>query len=122
MAVNVAKWFSVEPKMPKNRKPRDKARVISVFNQKGGVGKTTSTISIGASLAEAGYRVLVVDFDPQGSLTVGLTGAHELPQTIYDALLGRASSRDVLLKTAVPGMDLQQATNELTAAEMQLVN
>ena len=73
MAVNVAKWFSVEPKMPKQRAPRERARVISVFNQKGGVGKTTSTISIGASLAEAGYRVLVVDFDPQGSLTVGLT-------------------------------------------------
>lgn len=122
MAVSVAKWFSVEPKMPKQRAPRDKARVISVFNQKGGVGKTTSTISIGASLAEAGYRVLVVDFDPQGSLTVGLTGAHELPQTIYDALLGRATSRDVLLKTAVPGMDLLPATIELSAAEMQLVN
>ena len=117
----VQDWLAYSPTMPAPT-ARDRARVIAVFNQKGGVGKTTSCISIGAVLAEAGYRVLLVDFDPQGSLTVGLTGAHELPQTIYEALLGRLSASDVLLKSSVPGMDLLPATIELSAAEMQLVN
>ena len=121
MIPNVSEWLAYEPTMP-TPVARDRAHVISVFNQKGGVGKTTSCISIGAVLAEAGYRVLLVDFDPQGSLTVGLTGAHELPQTVYDALLGAHGVRDVLLKTNVPGMDLLPATIELSAAEMQLVN
>lgn len=121
MTATVSDWLSYEPQMPAPA-PRSQARVIAVFNQKGGVGKTTSCISIGAVLAEAGYRVLLVDFDPQGSLTVGLTGAHELPQTVYDALLGQCTARDVLLKSPVPGMDLLPATIELSAAEMQLVN
>ncbi len=121
MSATVADWLAYEPVMPKPF-PREQARVIAVFNQKGGVGKTTSCISVGAVLADAGYRVLLVDFDPQGSLTVGLTGAHELPQTIYDALLGQCTAQDVLLKSPVPGMDLLPATIELSAAEMQLVN
>ena len=121
MTTTVTDWLAYEPTMPPPPE-RAQARVIAVFNQKGGVGKTTSCISIGAALADAGYRVLLVDFDPQGSLTVGLTGAHELPQTIYEALLGNLSARDVLLKTGTPGMDLLPATIELSAAEMQLVN
>ncbi len=121
MTTAVTDWLAYEPTMPPPPE-RAQARVIAVFNQKGGVGKTTSCISIGAALADAGYRVLLVDFDPQGSLTVGLTGAHELPQTIYEALLGNLSARDVLLKTGTPGMDLLPATIELSAAEMQLVN
>ena len=121
MTVDVNEWLAYEPTMPAPVE-RGRARVISVFNQKGGVGKTTSCISIGAALADAGYRVLLVDFDPQGSLTVGLTGAHELPQTIYEAIMGHCSARDVLLKTRVAGMDLLPATIELSAAEMQLVS
>ena len=121
MIPTVSEWFAYEPTMPAPME-RKRARVISVFNQKGGVGKTTTCISLGAALAEAGYRVLLVDFDPQGSLTVGLTGAHELPQTIYEAIMGHLSASDVLLKTGVPGMDLLPATIELSAAEMQLVS
>ncbi len=100
------------------------ARIISLCNQKGGVGKTTSTINLGASLAEFGRRVLLVDFDPQGALSVGLGIApHQLERTTYDLLMSRdVSVDDVLIKTGVPGMDLLPSNIDLSAAEVQLVN
>ena len=84
------------------------ARVIAVANQKGGVGKTTSTINLGAALAEYGRRVLLVDFDPQGALSVGLgVQAHELDTTIYNLLMERGVEiDDVIRPTSVEGMDL----------------
>ena len=84
------------------------ARVIAVANQKGGVGKTTSTINLGAALAEYGRRVLLVDFDPQGALSVGLgVQAHELETTIYNLLMERGVEiDDVIRPTSVEGMDL----------------
>ena len=100
------------------------ARVISLCNQKGGVGKTTSTINLGAALAEAGRRVLLVDFDPQGALSVGLgVNPHELDLTVYNLLMQRDVSIDeVLLKTSVPGLDLLPGNIDLSAAEVQLVS
>src|SRR5712675_378703 len=82
------------------------ARIVAVCNQKGGVGKTTTTINLGAALAENGRRVLLVDFDPQGALSVGLgIQPHELEYTIYNLLMERSVGIDeVLLKTGVPGM------------------
>jgi chromosome partitioning protein len=99
------------------------ARVIALCNQKGGVGKTTTTINLGACLAQYGRRVLLVDFDPQGALSVGLgVNPMELDRTIYNALMERdVSVDDVLLKTNVAGMDLLPSNIDLSAAEVQLV-
>jgi len=108
---------------PAPRRPGQPATIIAMCNQKGGVGKTTTTISLGAALAELGRRVLLVDFDPQGSLTVGLgVNAHDLEQSIYDALIDRqVSIKDLIMHTAVENLDLVPSNIDLSAAEMQLV-
>ncbi len=99
------------------------ARVLAISNQKGGVGKTTSAINLGAALTEFGRRVLLVDFDPQGALSVGLgVPAHRLDRTIYNALMERQTSADdILMKTGVAGMDLLPSNIDLSAAEVALV-
>jgi chromosome partitioning protein len=99
------------------------ARVIALCNQKGGVGKTTSAINLGAALAEYGRRVLLVDFDPQGALSVGLgVQPHQLDRTTYNLLMERdAAIEDIVLKTSVPGLDLLPSNIDLSAAEIQLV-
>lgn len=99
------------------------ARVISLCNQKGGVGKTTTTISLAGALVEYGRKVLVVDFDPQGALTAGLgaTG-HDVP-TIYDLLVSsQYGIRDAIQATKVDNLHIIPANIDLSAAEVQLVN
>jgi chromosome partitioning protein len=110
-----------EPKVLTHHGP---ARVLAMCNQKGGVGKTTSTINLGAALAEYGRRVLLVDFDPQGALSVGLgVNPLQLDRTVYNLLMERkVDVHDVMLKTEVPGMDLLPSNIDLSAAEVQLVN
>src|SRR6201988_3378218 len=100
------------------------AKVVAMCNQKGGVGKTTSTINLGAALAEYGRRVLLGDMEPQGALSAGLRGpAHELGKTIHHAPVEpRVSIDDVLLSTRVKYMDLVPSNIDLSAAEIQLVN
>jgi chromosome partitioning protein len=100
------------------------ARIVAVCNQKGGVGKTTTTINLGAALAEQGRRVLLVDFDPQGALSVGLgIQPHDIEATVYNLLMERGTTaHDVLIKTAVQGMDLMPSNIDLSGAEVQLVH
>ncbi|MBV9843633.1 MAG: ParA family protein [Kutzneria sp.] len=100
------------------------ATVLAVCNQKGGVGKTTSTINLGAALTEYGRRVLLVDFDPQGALSVGLgIQPHKLERTIYNVLMERTVGiEDVVMGTCVPDMDLLPSNIDLSAAEVQLVS
>ncbi|GAA1042272.1 ParA family protein [Virgisporangium ochraceum] len=100
------------------------ARIIAMANQKGGVGKTTSTINLGAALAEYGRRVLVVDFDPQGALSVGLgVNPHNMDLSIYNLLMdGDVGIDDILIKTDLAGLHLLPANIDLSAAEIQLVN
>jgi chromosome partitioning protein len=99
------------------------ARIVALCNQKGGVGKTTTTINLGAALAGYGRKVLVVDFDPQGAASVGLgTSPHELDRTVYNLLMERgASLADIVRPTAVENLDLLPANIDLSAAEVQLV-
>ncbi|WP_237200899.1 ParA family protein [Rothia nasimurium] len=100
------------------------ARIISMVNQKGGVGKTTSTINLGAALAEAGRRVLLVDFDPQGALSAGFgVNPHELDLTIYNVMMDRkVDIHEVIQDTEFDNIDLLPANIDLSAAEVQLVN
>jgi chromosome partitioning protein len=99
------------------------AKVLALCNQKGGVGKTTSTINLGAALTEFGRRVLIVDFDPQGALSVGLgIPAHQLERTIYNVIIERSvTAADAVIRTGVENMDLLPSNIDLSAAEVQLV-
>jgi chromosome partitioning protein len=100
------------------------AVVVSMCNQKGGVGKTTSTINLGAALAEYGRKVLLVDLDPQGALSAGLGVPHyELAHTVHNLMIEpRVPVDEVLIHTRVPNLDLIPSNIDLSAAEIQLVN
>ncbi|MBC7680166.1 MAG: ParA family protein [Pseudorhodobacter sp.] len=115
------KPFFPEPPVLDSHGP---ARILAMCNQKGGVGKTTSTINLGAALAETGRRVLLVDLDPQGALSVGLgVNPLQLDRTVYTLPMERAASvDDAMLTTDIPGMDLLPSNIDLSAAEIQLVN
>ena len=113
------RFYPVPPKLERH----GPARIIAMCNQKGGVGKTTTTINLGAALARYGRKVLAVDFDPQGALSAGLgVPAHDVV-TIYDLMLGHAKDpREAIQRTATPGLDVIPANIDLSAAEVHLIN
>ncbi len=97
-------------------------RAIAIVNQKGGVGKTTTTVNLGASLAMLGRRVLIVDIDPQGNTTSGFgIDKRSLEQDIYSVLLADVPAADAIVATSVPMLDLLPATLGLAGAEIELV-
>lgn len=96
-------------------------KIIAVTNQKGGVGKTTTSINLSACIAEAGKRVLLVDIDPQGNATSGLGQAEKAENTVYDVLIGEATAQESILKTDVENLSLIPTAIELAGAEIELV-
>jgi chromosome partitioning protein len=101
---------------------RENAIVVALANQKGGVGKTTTAVNSAVLLAREGFRVLLVDFDPQGNATSSLgLDKRDLSATIYDVMVGRRDAADVVARDIRPGLDLLPATPTLAAAEIELV-
>lgn len=97
-------------------------RIMAIANQKGGVGKTTTAVNLGAALAELAYRVLVVDLDPQGNATTGLgINARSLESSIYDVILHDVAAEDVIEPTSLRNLFVLPATIDLAGAEIELV-
>ena len=108
---------------PESLQTHGPARVIAMCNQKGGVGKTTSSINIAGALSQYGRRVLIVDFDPQGAATVGLgINANAVEDTVYTALFNpRMDVHTVIQHTDFENLDIMPSNIDLSAAEVQLV-
>src|SRR5438309_674911 len=112
----------VEEAPEERRPPRPLPRVIAVANQKGGVGKTTTAVNLGAALAELGYRVLVIDLDPQGNATTGLgIDARNLQGSVYDVVVNGTPLEDCIEPTSLRNLFVAPATIDLAGAEIELV-
>ena len=97
-------------------------RVIALANQKGGVGKTTTSVNLAAALARLGKRVLLIDLDPQGNATVAIgVDKNELTLSVFEVLVGECKARQAIMSVEQPGLDLLPANGDLTAAEVRLL-
>ncbi len=97
-------------------------KIIAIANQKGGVGKTTTSINLSASLAAKGKKVLVIDTDPQGNTTSGFgVDKNDLEDTIYELILGECSIRDCIIKDVIPNISVVPSNVNLAAAEIELI-
>src|SRR6476620_6793832 len=99
------------------------SRIVAVANQKGGVGKTTTAINLAASIASRGYRVLLIDFDPQGNASSGVGYPRDKVElTIYDALVGEVTLADVIRPTEITTLFVEPAPMDLVGAEIELID
>ena len=94
--------------------------MYAIANQKGGVGKTTTAVNLGACVAEAGYETLLVDIDPQSNATIALGIGKDSPRTVYDVLVGDASIDDVVMETSVERLSLVPSGPDLAGAAVEL--
>jgi chromosome partitioning protein len=105
-----------------NRKVANMGKIIAIANQKGGVGKTTTSINLSACFAEKGKKVLVIDTDPQGNTTSGFgIDKNNLEDTIYELILGECSIGDCIIKNVVENVSVLPANVNLAAAEIELI-
>ena len=99
------------------------AYVIALANQKGGVGKTTTSVNLGACLANEGQKVLLIDLDPQGNATSGLgIDKRQIEQSVYDVMINDVPITDVIQQSSHPGLDIAPTTIELSGAEVELTS